>query len=161
MYKRQVYCKDSNRDGSHEHEQFTFLGYTFRPRRVRNRRGQFFVSFAPAVSNDAAKAIGRRIKRWRLHLWSGKSLADLAQEINPTVRGWINFYGRFYRSELVSLLENINEHLARWAMRKFKRLRGKPQRAWDRINAARQRQPRLFAHWHLLPPTFSRPARAV
>jgi hypothetical protein len=66
-----------------------------------------------------------------------------------------------YRSELYSIAARIDQHLVRWAMRKFKRLRGKPQRAWDRINAARQRQPRLFAHWHLLPPTFSRPARAV
>jgi RNA-directed DNA polymerase len=118
---RIVYCKDSNRDGSHEHDQFTFLGYTFRPRRARNRSGELFVSFCPAVSDDAAKEMRRRIKRWRLHLWSGKSLDDLAHEINSIVRGWIDFYGRFYRSKLVSLLENINEHLARWAMRKFKR----------------------------------------
>jgi RNA-directed DNA polymerase len=144
---RIVYCKDSNRDGSHEHEQFTFLGYTFRPRRARNRSGELFVSFCPAVSGEAAKEMRRSIKRWRLHLWSGKSLADLAQEINPTVRGWINFYGRFYRSELVSLLENINEHLARWAMRKFKRLRGRPRRARRLLAVIAAREPNLFAHW--------------
>ena len=86
---RIVYCKDSNRTGSHEHEQFTFLGYTFRPRLARSRAGVKFVSFLPAVSDDAAKAIRRRVKRWRLHLWSGQTLADLAQEINPTVRGWL------------------------------------------------------------------------
>ena len=144
---RSGHCKDSNRDGSHEHEQFTFLGYTFRPRRARNRSGELFVSFCPAVSGEAAKEMRRSIKRWRLHLWSGKSLADLAQEINPTVRGWINFYGRFYRSELVSLLENINEHLARWAMRKFKRLRGRPRRARRLLAVIAAREPNLFAHW--------------
>jgi RNA-directed DNA polymerase len=144
---RIVYCKDSNRKGSHEHEQFTFLGYTFRPRRARNRSGELFVSFCPAVADDAAKEMRRRIKRWRLHLWSGKSLADLAQEINSTVRGWIDFYGRFYRSKLVSLLEFINEHLVRWAMRKFKRLRGRPTRAWRFLTAIAEREPRLFAHW--------------
>ena len=68
-----------------------------------------FVSFCPAVSDDAAKAIRRTIKRWRLHLWSGQTLADLAQEINPIVRGWINYYGRFYRSELISLLRRIDD----------------------------------------------------
>jgi RNA-directed DNA polymerase len=144
---RIVYCKDSNRKGSHEHEQFTFLGYTFRPRRARNGSGELFVSFCPAVSDDAAKAMRRTIKRWRLNLRSGKSLDDLAQEINPTVRGWINFYGRFYRSELVSLLENINEHLARWAMRKFKRLRGRPRRARRLLAVIAAREPTLFAHW--------------
>jgi RNA-directed DNA polymerase len=80
-------------------------------------------------------------------LWSGKSLDNLAQEINPTVRGWINFHGRFYRSELVSLLENINEHLARWATRKFKRLRGRPGRARRLLAVIAAREPDLFAHW--------------
>jgi RNA-directed DNA polymerase len=144
---RIVYCKDANRHGSHEHEQFTFLGYTFRPRRARNRSGELFVSFCPAVCGDAAKAMRRSIRRWRLNLRSGDSLTDLAQQINPTVRGWINFYGRFYRSELVSLLENINEHLARWAMRKFKRLRGRPRRARRLLAVIASREPDLFAHW--------------
>jgi RNA-directed DNA polymerase len=144
---RIVYCKDSNRTGSHEHEQFTFLGYTFRPRRAWNRRGELFVSFAPAVSDDAAKAIGRRIKRWRLHLWSGQTLADLAQAINQIVRGWIDFYGRFYRSELISLLRRIDEYLVRWAMRKYKRLRGRPTRAWRFLATVARREPGLFAHW--------------
>ncbi|HEX4865914.1 MAG TPA: group II intron maturase-specific domain-containing protein, partial [Acidimicrobiales bacterium] len=103
-----VYCKDSNRTGSHEHEQFTFLGYTFRPRRSRNRAGELFISFCPAVSEDATKAIRRTIKRWRLHLWSGATLADIAREINPTVRGWINYFGRFYRTELIWTLRRIN-----------------------------------------------------
>ena len=50
---RIVYCKDSGRSGSFEHEQFTFLGYTFRPRLAKSRAGHFFVSFSPAVSRDA------------------------------------------------------------------------------------------------------------
>jgi RNA-directed DNA polymerase len=87
---RIVYCKDSNRKGSHEHERFTFLGYRFRPRLAKSRSGEFFVSFCPAVVNDAVKEIGRTIKRWRLHLWSRYTLTDLAQAVNPTVRGWIN-----------------------------------------------------------------------
>jgi len=92
---RIVYCKDSDRTGSHEHEQFDFLGYTFRPRLARSKTGKKFVSFLPAVSEDAAKGMRRTIKRWRLHLRSGSTLADLAQEINSTVRGWISYYGRF------------------------------------------------------------------
>jgi RNA-directed DNA polymerase len=144
---RIVYCKDSNRTGSHEHEQFTFLGYTFRPRRSRNRRGELFVSFAPAVSGDAAKAIGRTIKRWRLHRWSGQALADLAEAINPVVRGWINYYGCFYRSKLISLLGRIDRYLVRWAMRKYKRLRGRPTRAWRFLETVARREPELFAHW--------------
>jgi RNA-directed DNA polymerase len=147
---RIVYCKDSNRTGSHEHERFAFLGYTFRPRRAMSRRGDLFVSFCPAVADDAAKAISHTIKRWRLHLWSGATLADLARSINPIVRGWINYYGRFYPSELIPLLQRINEYLVRWAMRKYKRLRGRPTRAWKLLAAIAARQPSLFAHWGVL-----------
>jgi RNA-directed DNA polymerase len=144
---RIVYCKDSNRTGSHEHERFDFLGYTFRPRRARTRSGELFVSFCPAVSDDAAKRIRRTIKRWRLHLWSGKALAHLAQEINPIVLGWTDFYGRFYRTKLIQTLKLINKYLVRWAMRKFKRLRGHTTQASLLLTAIAQREPGLFAHW--------------
>jgi RNA-directed DNA polymerase len=144
---RIVYCKDANRAGSHEHEQFTFCGYTFRPRVARSKTGVKFVSFLPAVSDDAAKEMRRKIKRWRLHLWSGLTLADLAQEINAIVRGWINFYGHFYRTELIQTLKLINDYLVRWAMRKYKRLRGHLTRTWRFLTAIAKREPGLFAHW--------------
>ena len=144
---RIVYCKDSNRPGSHEHERFTFLGYTFRPRRARNRRGEVFLSFLPAVSDDNAKRIRHMIKRWRLHLRSGQNLADLAQEINRTVRGWIDYYGRFYRAELTMVLRQINAYIARWAMRKYKRLRAHLTRTWQLLKRIADREPGLFVHW--------------
>lgn len=146
---RIVYCKDSNRHGSHEHEQFGFLGYTFRARRAQNKRGEVFASFAPAVSNEAAKAVRRTIKRWRLHRWSEVTLADLARSINAIVRGWINYYGRFYPSELARSLRPINEYLVRWAMWKYKRLRRRPTRAWQFLANVARREPDLFAHWRL------------
>ena len=144
---RIVYCKDANRKGSHEHERFDFLGFTFGPRSAVGRNGELFVSFCPAISNDAAKAIRRTIKCWRLHLQSGATLADLARSINPIVRGWINYYGRFYGSRLLRSLDRINEYLMRWAMRKYKRLRRRPRWAWELVAAAHKRQPELFAHW--------------
>ena len=101
----------------------------------------------PAVADDAAKAIRRRIKCWRLHLWSGQSLADIARAINPVVRGWINYYGRFYRTRLVQTLRRIDEYLVRWAMRKYKRLRKHPTRTWALLARISKREPELFAHW--------------
>jgi RNA-directed DNA polymerase len=150
---RIVYCKDSDRTGSHEHEQFDFLGYTFRPRLARSKTGKKFVSFLPAVSDDAAKGMRRTIKRWRLHLRSGSTLADLAQEINSTVRGWINYYGRFYRTELIQTLKLINHYLMRWAMRKYKPLRGHPMRAARFLTEIAERDRSLFAHWSIARPT--------
>lgn len=144
---RIVYCKDSNRKGSYEHERFDFLSYTFRPRRVKSKAGVAFVSFSPAVSNDSAKRMRREIKRWRLHLWVTKSLRELALFINPIVRGWINYYGRFYKSWLTATLQQINDYLARWAMRKYKRLRRRWRRARRFIADICQRDPDLFVHW--------------
>lgn len=119
------------------------------------------MSFSPAISAKARTAIGRRIRAWHLKRRSGSDLAGLAEEINPRVRGWFGYYGAFYRSELYSLARRIDEHLIRWAMHRFKRLRGRPTRAWAWLKAVRQRAPRLFAHWHLLPRTADRPVGAV
>jgi len=155
-----VYCQDAKRRGEAEHTSFDFLGYTFRARLVRGRRG-FFVSFAPAMSTTARKAKGRQIRGWHLNHRSGSDLSGLAEGINPQVRGWINYYGAFCRSMLYSLAGRIDEHLVRWAMQKFKRLRGRPTRAWRWLDTVRRRQPTLFAHWYLLPSTPRRTVGAV
>ena len=154
-----VYCKDANRRGNSEHTSFDFLGYTFRARRSLGRRG-LFVSFSPAMSNKAKKAIGMKIRDWHFNRRSGTDLSGLAWEVNAQVRGWINYYGAFYRSELSFLANRIDEHIVRWAMQKFKRLRKRPQSAWAELVAARQRQPLLFAHWHLIASTNNRPVGA-
>ena len=144
-----VYCKDASRRRTSEHTSFDFLGYTFRGRRAKGPRG-YFVSFSPAMSATAKKAVGKKIRDWHLNRRSGSDLSSLAQEINPQVRGWINYYGAFYRSELYSLAERIDQHLVRWAMQKFKRWRNKPALVWARLKAAKQRSSQLFAHWHML-----------
>jgi len=154
-----VYCKDGRRRGNAEHTSFDFLGYTFRARRANGRRG-LFVGFMPAMSQKARTAVGRTIRAWHLNRRTGTDLSSLARVLNAQIRGWINYYGAFYRSELYSLAMRINEHLVRWAMQKFKRLRGNPTRAWEWVDAVRQHQPHLFAHWHMLPRTTSRPVGA-
>jgi RNA-directed DNA polymerase len=151
---RIVYCKDSSRKGSHEHERFDFLGFTFRPRDARSRHGNRFVSFSPAISDDAAKAIRREIRSWRLHRRSDLDLKYMAQEINPVLTGWITYYGRFYKSGMYLSLQRINEYLVRWAMRKYKRLHRQPTKAWRWLEGVAEREPALFAHWRLgVPPT--------
>jgi RNA-directed DNA polymerase len=144
---RIVYCKDSDRPGSGEHERFDFLGYTFRPRRSKSKNGHYFVSFSPAISDGAKKEIGREIRSWHLLRRSDKSLGDLARMFNPIVQGWIGYYGRFYKSMLFLVLRRINDRLVRWAMRKYKRLRGHYRLAAKWLASVARRAPRLFAHW--------------
>ena len=138
------------REGEREHEKFTFLGYEFRPRLAKNRHGKHFVSFLPAVSPEAMKAMGREIRSWHWAKRSDKSLGDLALMFNSVVQGWINYYGRFYRSRLLYFLRRLNDHLVRWACRKYdKRLRNRERRAMELLAGAARRSPRLFAHWRL------------
>ena len=144
---RIVYCKDADRRGEHANTSFTFLGYTFRPRLAKNRWGKHFVSFLPAVSIDAVKAMSQEVRSWHLARRSDKALDDLARMFNSIVQGWINYYGRFYKSELLYFLRRLNRHLARWACRKFKRLRRRERRAMAWLAEVARRTPGLFAHW--------------
>jgi len=51
---------------------------------------------------------------------------------------------------LCFLAWRINEHLARWAMQKFRRFRGKYAKAMAWLQKVYQYQPTLFAHWQLI-----------
>ncbi|HSJ60437.1 MAG TPA: group II intron maturase-specific domain-containing protein [Jiangellaceae bacterium] len=141
-----VYCKDGNRRGHYEHTAFTFLGYTFRARAARDRKGNVFTSFLPAVSKQALVRMSRAVRRWQLHRRTDLDAAGLAAMINPVVRGWMHYYGAFYRSALSALLARINTYLVRWSRRKYKRLRArrKARAAWEH---AIRHSPGLFAHW--------------
>jgi RNA-directed DNA polymerase len=145
---RIVYCKDGRRRRSDcEHTSFTFLGYTFRARNAPNRDGtSMFTGFLPAVSKDALKRMSEEVRSWRIHLRTGTELEGLAAGINPIVKGWMNYYGRYYRTALDRLLRRINTYLMRWAQQRYKRLRPfrKALRWWAGLT---ERQPRLFAHW--------------
>jgi RNA-directed DNA polymerase len=143
---RIVYCKDADRRGEHEVTSFTFLGYTFRPRLAKSKHGKHFVSFLPAVSRDAVTAMGREIRSWHIARRSDKSLGDLARMFNSIVQGWINYYGRFYKSMLYPL---PGASTIIWCAGpcKYKRLRRREKRAGELMAEASRRSPRLFAHW--------------
>jgi group II intron reverse transcriptase/maturase len=125
-----VYCKDANRRGSYAEQRFDFLGYAFRPRSSRTRQGKLFVSFAPAVSEKAAKAIRERMRRWRLHHRNDLALEEIARWTRPILMGWVRYYGRFHASVLRGALRTLDDFLVRWAQRKYKRLLAHKRRAW-------------------------------
>jgi RNA-directed DNA polymerase len=144
---RIVYCKGVHRYGEYEHIQFDFLGYTFRPRRSYDKHGRVFTNFTPAIARSAATALRQEVRSWRLQLKSDKSLEDLSRMFSPAIAGWVNYYTRFYASAFNAVAKHINRALARWAMRKFKKLRGHKTRAVKWIEHVAQQRPALFAHW--------------
>jgi RNA-directed DNA polymerase len=147
-----VYCKDDDRKESQEEIKFDFLGYTFRPRRSKNKYGKFFINFTPAVSNKAKKAMRKVVHDWRMHLKPDKELKDLSKMFNPIIRGWINYYSCFYKSGLYPVLRHINMALTRWAMRKYKKFEGHRKRAEKWLGRIARRDPKLFSHWQMILP---------
>jgi group II intron reverse transcriptase/maturase len=143
-----VYCRDVNRRGDFPVYKFDFLGFEFRPRESKNRfTGKLFVAFTPAISPKAAKALRLEIRRWRLHLRTDLSFPALMDWIRPIVFGWCQYYGHFHQSALVPALRTLNHYLMRWAIRKFRSLRGSPERGWEWLMGIQSQHPDLLPIW--------------
>ncbi len=145
-----VYCKDDDRRGTYPNERFNFLGYPFRPRRLKNHKGKYFLNFSPALSDKAVKVIRAEIRSWNLHLRSDKSIEDLSRMFNPAIRGSLQYYGRFYRSALYPLMRQLDRSLARWAARKYEKLRRHLRRATHWVARFSRRDPGRWAHWQMV-----------
>lgn len=144
-----VYCKDVNRKETFKNIQFTFLGYSFRPRKAVDKYGRVYVNFLPAVSQDALKAMRQTIRRWHLQLKNDKELKDLSLMFNAVLRGWQNYYGRFYGSAMSAIWRHLNIYLTRWMMRKYKHLARHKRRAKEALGKLAQTCPDAFIHWQL------------
>ncbi|WP_409471680.1 group II intron reverse transcriptase/maturase [Streptomyces sp. HC307] len=150
---RIVYCKDDNRRGRFPVTEFTFLGFTFRPRGAKDKHGVMFTAFLPAISNQVLKRLSKTVRSWRLHRRTAQESSDLARMVNSVVRGWMNYYGRFYRSALYPLLDRINTYLLRWIQKKY---RVGMKQALQRLARGHTLRPKYFAHWTWAAPAGSR-----
>ena len=153
---RIVYCQDSNRPGGgasetrvHDPIQFDFLGYSFRPRGALGRRGRLFTGFLPAISMKAMKAINAEVRSWGIHRMTHKELIDLSRRFNAKIRGWVNYYGRYYPTTLRRAFRALNRRLVRWTRGKYKRFRAKSRQATRWLRHLAREHCGLFAHWHL------------
>ena len=144
---RIVYCKDNRRKEKYEVISFDFLGYTFRPRKAVDKNGVLFTGYLPAISNKSMKRIREKIRSWQLKRHTFHKLDTIAEKINPVLRGWIIYYGKFYPTRLKILLEEVNRLLARWVTAKYKRYRGKLRRAFYWLGNISEKEKSLFYHW--------------
>ena len=147
---RIVYCKDANRPNNYPEVQFDFLGHTFRPRGAMNRSGKMFVSFIPAVSAKATRSMQAVLRQWKLSHRGDLDLEVLVQWLQPVVRGWVNYYGRFCPSHLYRALRMVDELLVRWALRKYTGRKKQAEWAWEWLKRLRSKQPTLLSHWQLV-----------
>ncbi len=142
-----VYCKDDHRKGDYPNQKFDFLGYGFQPRGAKNKQGEMFVGFLPAISNKSAKSIREKIKGSKMLQRVNSELPAIARELNPKLQGWINYYGRYYRSKLDHTLTALTFRLASWAQRKYKKLHRQFRQAFAWVGKVQKSHPRLFVCW--------------
>jgi RNA-directed DNA polymerase len=147
---RIVYCKVTGRRGVYPNVKFDFLGYCFRPRRVLRPSDRKVVGgFTPAVSPTALKTMRAAIRDLNIRRRTQVSLADIARKLNPLLRGWIAYYGRYTPSALSALFRYVNLTLLAWVRRKFKRYKGHKVRAAGFVEKLARTRPDLFVHWRL------------
>jgi RNA-directed DNA polymerase len=142
-----VYCKDGWRKGTYSDVSFDFLGFTFQPRKAKNRKEHIFTGFLPAISNKSIKRIGNVVRSWKLRSWIRYGIEDLAVALNPVIRGWLNYYSHFYKTECYRIVKILDFALVRWARKKFRKL-GSYWKSTAYIMRVRKQQPGLFCHWH-------------
>jgi len=149
---RIVYCKRSGREGDYDKVSFDFLGYTFKPRGTRGRDGRRFLGFNPGVSNKAVQRMNSEIKSMRVQFNCAPNMEAIAQMLNPKIRGWINYYGKFRKSDLQRLWELINNRLIQWIRKRYKRVKRSTKQAAEWVRRMYRQNPFLFVHWYYTSP---------
>jgi hypothetical protein len=149
-FEGEKYCKDGDRTGSYPQVHFTFLGFTFRPRKAKGKSYRCFTSFLPAVSPDAMKRMRKTVREGRMHRQTSATLAVLARQYNPAIRGWSNYFGAFYRTAMHRLYRYIDQRLEQWARRKYKTLTRHKTRGAAWLLRRKSESRGLFYHWSVV-----------
>ena len=144
-----VYSNKTNISSQYPIQEFDFLGYTFKRMFIKDRLGRLQFNFLCTVSKKSAKSFRDKIKAMEIHKRSGSPIGMIAEQINPIVRGWLNYFMKYQPSAVRYSIDCINRRLVKWAMCKYKRFRGHRTRAEKWLSSVAQREPTLFAHWSL------------
>jgi hypothetical protein len=149
-----IYCKRNYSDKllyKPEHASFDFLGFTFRPHRVKTKRGKFITGFRPGISDKSRTKIWTILREMKLHRIVGATIDQLCrvQHINLKIRGWINYYGKYRLSDLRNVFRVLNRRLLIWVKNKYKRFKTATGKARLWLRNVANRYPYLFEHWKM------------
>lgn len=145
-----VYCKDGRRRDVYPVVKFDFLGYSFQPRTTKSRKtGKLFLGYDCAISISSRKRLADKLEELKFERVTFKSIVGIAHYLNPMIRGWVNYYGRFRRSELSKVFRLLRIRLIRWARKRYKRYRTRLKHAYQWLDRVRKQFPYLFYHWKL------------
>lgn len=139
-----VYCKDTHRKGDEDNIQFNFLGYSFQPRESKSRRG-IFISFDCAISKAKQVKILDAIRTLRLQRASNATIKEIAGVLNPKIQGWLNYFGKYRKSNMRVVFCCLNERLVHWVHNKYRSLNWCQSYEWIRRQI--KLTPTMFVHW--------------
>jgi len=140
-----VYCK-----GGKEYPiiKFDFLGYSFQPRTKMTKKG-LFTGYDCAVSKKSRKKIVEEIRKTDCHRWSTETLEDLGRKLNPKLRGWINYYGKYGKNELTKVMRRLDHRLVKWVLKRYKKLKRGMRAGYKMLAKLKRENPKVLAHWDL------------
>lgn len=145
-----VYCKDCRRTGNYPNVKFDFLGYSFQPRTSKSKRTKgLFLGYDCAISTASKKNIADKLEELKVHRMTCKSIVGIAQILNPMIRGWVNYYGKFRPSMLHKVFKLLNNRLIKWARNRYKRYKSSIKRAYRWYDDIKKQFPKLFYHWEM------------
>jgi len=145
-----VYCKDHRRKGNHPQVKFDFLGYSFQPRTTKSKKtGKLFLGYDCAISISSRKRIADTLEEMNLESQSFRSIVGIAHVLNPKIRGWVHYYGKYRGSELTKVFQLLRERLVRWARKRYKRYKTSLNKAYQWLDRIRKQFPYLFYHWQV------------
>ncbi len=145
-----VYCKDFKRQKNYRQVKFDFLGYTFQPRTTKSKRtGKLFLGYSCAMSIQSRSRIFEIIRKMNIPRMMCKSIVGIAHHLNPKLRGWIRYFGKYRGYSLSKVFYILRVKLARWARYHYKRYRTNLKKAYRWLDRVRAQFPNLFYHWQV------------
>ena len=143
-----VYCNRNaarNKGNKTEPVSFDFLKLTYKPRECVSGQGEKFWGYSPAISTKSQKRILTKCKELAFQNWTDKDLKELSRELNPKLKGWIEYYGRYRKSEMGKVFREINWRIAKWIQKKFKV--STIGQSYEKMQRIIKGNPNLFEHW--------------
>lgn len=142
-----AFCKKAGRKAAYKTVSFDFLGFTFQPRPTGSKTGRMFLGFDCAISTKSKKKITGVFRDSRFHKWTLSDITRIADEFNPKIQGWINYYGRFRKYCLMKIFRIFHRRLMLWAVNRYKRFNGSMRKAGRWLYAISRKQTEMFVHW--------------
>jgi len=144
-----VYCRDYKRKEKHPTVKFDFLGYSFQPRTAYSKKkGNLFLGYDCAISIDSRKRIADKLEELNVDKLTFKNIVGVAQYLNPMIRGWVHYYGKFKMYELTKVFRLLSKRLVWWARKRYKRYKTSIRKGYKWLATVREQFPTLFYHWN-------------